>query len=269
MSQIIDGVALAEKHKIALLEKIRILKSENPKMRNPSIVSFCNEDDPPSVKYTYMKFQKAHELGIDFMAEPYSKETPQEQLSQLLDKYNRDQNIDGIMVQLPLPEELKVLREDLINKIDPKKDVDGLTMKGRKMYLPATVKGVFSILDDMFVDWVKKDIAMVGSEGEVGQPMVEALAERGVNITEVDRSVGEMEDLKSADIIISATGQNNLITADMVKGGVIAIDVGLGDFDSSVYKKCLAYTPAIGGVGPMTVVSLMENVIKSFQRKYE
>src|ERR1051326_4444434 len=111
--KIIDGKKLADKHEEALRKKL----AELDKKRNPSIVSFCNQDDPPSVKFTFLKLSKASDLGIDFIAEEFSADTPHDQLANLVKKYAGDEIIDGVMVQLPLPDELNVFKGDLLDLI--------------------------------------------------------------------------------------------------------------------------------------------------------
>lgn len=271
-SKIIDGKALAKKHEENLRQTLKQVQGDSGTKRNPSIVSFCNQDDPPSVKYTFMKLQKATDLGIDFIAEEFSADTPHDYLIRMVKQYNENPAIDGIMVQLPLPDELNVFKDDLLDLIDPEKDVDGLTGKGS--FLPATVRGVLSILDDEIPEWKKRKIAIVGSEGEVGKPLSLELKSRGGKLGNlrggilIDKNVGDLnEDLKESDIVISATGQEGLIKPEMIKDGAILIDVGLGDFDPGCYEKASRYTPVTGGVGPMTVISLMENAVESYQRK--
>jgi methylenetetrahydrofolate dehydrogenase (NADP+) / methenyltetrahydrofolate cyclohydrolase len=275
--KVIAGKALAKKHEEALKEKLKNLidsrfrgndkgESGNDNVRNPSIVSFCNQDDPPSVKYTFMKLQKATDLGIDFIAEEFSTNTPHEYLVRMVKQYNENPTIDGIMVQLPLPEDLNVFKDDLLDLINPEKDVDGLT--SNSPFLPATVRGVLSILDDEIENWTSMKIGVVGSEGEVGGPLVKVLKEIGLSVVEVDKGKGNLEnDLQEVEVIISATGQEGLIKPEMIKERVILIDVGLGDFDPACYEKAGRYTEVTGGVGPMTVISLMENAVESYQRK--
>lgn len=258
--KVINGKALAKKHEGYLRKKLLQIKKD----RNPAIVSFCNSDDPPSVKYTFMKLQKAMDLGLDFIAEEFSATTPHEYLVEMVSKYGNDKNIDGIMVQLPLPDELNVFKKDLIDLIPKEKDVDGL--KGDS-FLPATVRAILTILDEEVSGWQEKKVAIVGSEGEVGKPLSLALHTRGVKAILVDKDKGSFEELKGADIVISATGQEHLIKPQMLKERVILIDVGLGDFDPDCYKKSSRYTPVLGGVGPMTVISLMENVVESYSKR--
>ncbi len=261
MDKIIDGKALAKKHEDAL----RINLAQIKKARNPMVVSFCNQDDPPSVKYTFMKMQKALDLGIDFSAEEFSADTPEEKLTKLVEKYANEDSVDGVLVQLPLPDELNPFKQKLLNLIPPKKDVDGLI--GTGLFMSATVKGVISLLNEYIKNWQSKIIAVVGATGEVGGDMILALKKMGLKPLGISRRADNFKDLKSAQIIISATGQESLIKQDMITDGVVLIDVGLGDFDPRCYKKASMYTPVIGGVGPMTVISLMENVVESYMRR--
>lgn len=257
----IDGSALAELHATHL--RGVLIKSG----RKPKIVSFCNTEDEPSVKYTAMKAQKAEEVGIEFKVEEYDTSTEQLILVDKIRLYNQDPTVDGIMVQLPVPLDLVVFQTDLLELIDPHKDVDGLTEAGQQFFMPATVKSVISILEAEIPNWEKQSIGLVGSEGEVGKPLTEVLNKKGVqDITLIDIKQGSLDkDLLKCGIIISATGKENLIKPEMIKNGAVLIDVGLGDFDPTCYDKAGKYTAKYKGVGPMTVISLMENVIESFQ----
>lgn len=267
-----DGRALAKKHEDILKEKLDKIKKDKQSLpfsaekgRNPMVVSFCNQDDPPSVKYTFMKLQKARDLGIDFIAEEFSADTPEEKLAELVKKYARNLSVDGILVQLPLPKGLNPFKEELLNLIPPQKDVDGLT--GTGPFLSATVKGVISILNEYVKNWQGKIMAVVGATGEVGGEMTSALKRKGLEPLEISRRANNFSELKKAQIIISATGNQGLIKASMINSGVILIDIGLGDFEESCYEKASMYTPVTGGVGPMTVISLMENVVESYEQR--
>lgn len=256
-SKILDGKTLALKHEDILKQKL------SQKTRSPKIVSFCNKEDGASVTYTNMKKQKAGDLGIEFIAENYNSATPRDEIVKKIEKYNDDLGVDGIMLQLPLPESLS----GLLNLIDPQKDVDGLVKESP--FLPATVKGVISILDEYIKRWETKVIAVVGALGSMGEVMTKALKERGVNIIEIDKkiSASNLNDCKDAEIVISCVGVRNLILPDYIREGATLIDVGLGDFDPATLQKASLYTPEKGGVGPMTVISLMENVVESNEKR--
>lgn len=244
MTNIIDGRSLAYKHQQALIEKIKTLK------KLPKIVSVLVGDNPASVMYTSIKQKKSQELGIDFSVTRFPEGCQFEEVVDKIKSLNADKTVDGIMIQLPsLP--------GLIDLIDPQKDVDGLTGKGNLMQ--ATIRGVLSIIDAEEINLSGKNI-VVGAKGIVGKGIVKALDNLGVEVVEVDED-NDLSPLKDADLIISCVGKNNLITGRIVKIGVVIIDVG-GDVNfEEVSKKAAKITPTPGGVGPMTVISLMENAV--------
>ncbi len=265
----INGSALAKHHEEVLKQRLLKIQSGLQNPRQPVIVSFCNTDDPPSVRYTEMKQKKAAEIGIDFRAEPFSMATPNEQLAEEIKKYNQSLKIDGIMVQLPLPDELNIFKDDLLNLINPKKDVDGLT---GGPYLSATAKGVMSIFESIKIDF-RQHFVVIGSLGQVGKEITRILREQSAQVTEIDSRIpsSQLSDASESDVVISCVGKSSLVLPEYIKDGSILIDVGLGevdskigDFDPKCYLKASKYTPKFGGVGPMTVISLMENAVESY-----
>jgi methylenetetrahydrofolate dehydrogenase (NADP+) / methenyltetrahydrofolate cyclohydrolase len=264
MNKVIDGKKLA-------LSKEEELKKRIAKLgKKPEVVSFLIGDDSASWMYTNMKQEKAQELGIDFQPLKYTSSTSFEEISQKINELNQDDAIVGIMVQLPLPKEFLGPHnsEELLEAILPKKDIDGLNPKASE-FIPATAKGVITILDNLELEFTGTVFAVVGSAGEVGKAMVAELKKRNAKtIIKVDKKIpgSKLEDMAEADVAISATGVKDLIKPNLVKDGVIAIDVGLGDFDERVYEKSSKYTPKYGGVGPMTVISLMENIIEAAEK---
>lgn len=254
MARIIDGLALASKHQGNI--KIDIL---NP----PHLVSFFDLNNKDCLFFTSRKQDKAWELGIAFDKIGITPDTDIKVIETLVEGFNSDPNTNGIMFQLPLPEHLQNYQDYLINLIRVEKDIDGLT--GHGPYLQATVKGVLSILKSENVDLKYVKIAVVGSEGMVGKGFVQVLKDQDAQVIEVDKKLkgSSLDDLKDADVVISCTGVSNLIKSEHIKRGSVLIDVGLGDFDPSCYEKADAYTPVKGGVGPMTVISLMENVTEA------
>lgn len=254
-TKIIDGKSLALKHE-------QKLKQQVEKLRRPlKMVSFVNPDDSASLMFTKMKQKKATEVGIEFESIETTTEYTVEIITALIKEFNYDPKISGIMFQLPLSYHLASHQPYLLNLIRSDKDVDGLSTHAK--FLSATVRGVFSILEDLDIGLLNKTVAVVGSEGSIGQTLTNKLIERGVEVIEVDvkNHSTSLQDVKHADIIISCTGVNRLIKPEMVKEGAILIDVGLGDFDLDCYIKASNYTPVKGGVGPMTVISLMENIV--------
>lgn len=266
MGDIIDGKALATRHSEELKQKIEKLGVQ------PRVVSYLIGEDEASLKYSSMKQKKAVEVGIDFEIKKFSSDTSFDLVAKEIERLNADQSVTGIMIQMPLPKQFLSVHPpgELIGHINPKKDVDGLT--GMGPVLPATVRGILSILNDLALQAFSlqgKRFAVVGSEGMVGKALVKVLTEKGVKVVKVDKrdSPTTLEDIKDADVVISCSGVNNLIKPEMIKDGAVLIDVGLGDFDPECYKKAAIYTPPIGGVGPMTVISLMENVVELLQLK--
>ncbi len=261
MSKLIDGKALALKHEEVLKKKIKKL------VKAPRFVIFSNYEDPSVDKFTQLKVEKATKLGIHVIVIYIVDHMKLDELRELIEKENEDLGTDGVMVQLPLPPSLQKNTDNILTLINAQKDVDGLTEKGP--FSPATVKGVLSILESLKLKVKSKKFAVVGSKGFVGKPMVKVLKEKGVRVLEIDKKNpgSSLTDLKNADVVISCTGVNNLIRAEHIKKGAILIDVGLGDFEEKCFEKASAYTPKKGGVGPMTVISLMENVIESVERK--
>lgn len=263
MGQSIDGKALAKVKEEELKKKLLTLS------KPPEIRSILVGSDAPSVMYTNMKQKKAQELGINFEPIKLPEKTTYDELIQTIEKLDNDPKIDGIMIQLPLPASLKPQTDEILSHITPAKDVDGLTPAGMQHYFPATVKGILSILDTLHLDYHSTEFAVIGSEGEVGKPLVDELMKNGYKIVGVDKKVPgtSLSDIKNSDVVIAATGVQGLVKPEFVKEGVIAIDVGGGELDTEVYIKSSFYTPKTGGVGPMTIISLMENALEAAKKK--
>lgn len=260
MNQVIDGKALAEKLGKKLAEKIGKLKER------PLVVSILIGNDPNSLLYTQMKQKRAEEFNIDFLPMKFPIKSTFENVATQIQKLNDSSEVKGIMIQLPIPRDFLQGRSkwDLINLIAPDKDIDG--MLEMSPFVSATVKGVIKILDEIKIDYKGLVFGVVGSEGEVGKPMVDELSKKGAKqIIGLDKRNPECDlgQLIKADVVVSCTGVQGLITAEMVKKGIIAVDVGLGDFDPAVYEKAKMYTPKFGGVGPMTIYCLMENILEA------
>ena len=272
-SHIIDGKALGLKHEEALKQKVANLS------KKPKVVSILVGDDPPSLLYTKMKQKKAQDIGIDFEYIHFPASENFENVSMTILKLNQDPYVSGIMVQLPLPKEFlgDKKTDDLLQTIDQKKDVDGLT--GAGTFLPAAVKAVMSILSAEEIILKDKFAVVWGNSKLVGAPIAEQLRNRGALVSVITRDTPNKEQItKRADLVVCATGTAGILKGEMVKDRVVVIDVGtlvieedndvpaqvLGDVDfESVSPKAFKITPVPGGVGPMTVVSLLENVVES------
>lgn len=280
--QIINGTQLARQHEQSLKKRLEVFQGQvrdtrpDVVLRRPVIVSFCNEQDKPSVIYTGMKQRKAEQIGIEFRVINFTDQTPQALITNRIRGLNEDNGADGVMIQLPLPNGLNIFQPYILEQISSDKDVDGLTPKGRELYLPATVASVMSILNEQVQTWPEMNIGVAGAAGEVGRPLVDALRRSAshLNLVTVDRKISgtALTDLRGCDLVISVIGRKHIISADMLMPGVVIIDVGLGgssqegDFSPDVYNMARMGTMPKGGVGPMTVISLMENGVLAYKK---
>jgi methylenetetrahydrofolate dehydrogenase (NADP+) / methenyltetrahydrofolate cyclohydrolase len=260
VAKIFDGRELARKIEAEVAEKVRRLD------RTPKLASIVVGGDRTSHVYVNLKGQAAKRVGIQF--EKLEFPVNSFQLSVLINKIkqlNADDSVTGIMVQMPLPSTFKGLTFKVVGAIDPRKDVDGLTGKGR--FLPATVKAVLTILQMANGKWpiVGRRSVVVGRSRIVGKPLAEKLVRRGAMVTVAHSQTPDLGAVtRTAEILVSATGKIGLITQDMVKPGAVVIDVGepKGDVDEGVRAVASFLTPVPGGVGPVTVACLLENVVE-------
>ncbi|AEG40076.1 bifunctional methylenetetrahydrofolate dehydrogenase/methenyltetrahydrofolate cyclohydrolase [Lactobacillus kefiranofaciens] len=279
MGIILDGKALANKLAENLKEKVKTLKNEGI---TPHFCVINIGDNPASKIYVHTKKRRAKKVGLIQDIYQLPTDTHQEQVLALIDKLNADQSINGIMVQLPAPKQINA--DELLERIDPNKDVDGLTPANiGRLWLedhfvePATPAGIIALLQHYNIPLVGKDVVIIGRSNIVGQPLAALMLEQNATVTIAHAKTKNLAALtKKADIIVSATGQAFLVTAEMVKDGAVIIDVGMnhvngklvGDVDFDAVKKKASYiTPVPGGVGPLTVQSLMEAVVKLTRRQ--
>lgn len=265
--KIIDGKKLAAQHGETLKKRV----AELPK--KPKVVSILIGDNKASILYSNLKQKKAAELGIEFELKKFLEDVNWDEVANEIDRINNDPSIDGVMIQLPLPGQFLNGHQtpELLDKIDPQKDVDGLTGKG--LVPQAAVRGILAILDSEKVDLKNSQLVVVGAKGMVGSELIKTLQKNfdtsmyRSNIRGVDKDTDNPCEIeKEADVLITVVGKKNLITADCVKPGAIVVDVG-GDTDFENVKEIVGrITPPKGGVGPMTVVSLMENAVELAQR---
>ena len=236
---IIDGRAIAQKRLEILKSKIKDLK------KTPKLAIVLVGENPASKLYVSMKIKKAREVGIE---------------TEVVDDISKvSADATGIIVQLPC-----INSKEIIEKIPIEKDVDGLKKGSR--FLPATVRGILEMLKQVQHDTYGTCV-IVGRSEIVGKPLAMEMINRGATVIVCNSKTKNLEDFtKQADILISATGHPNLITKEMVKPGAIVIDVGSpkGDVDFENVKEVAgAITPVPGGVGPMTIISLLENVLEA------
>ncbi|EKD90790.1 MAG: bifunctional 5,10-methylene-tetrahydrofolate dehydrogenase/5,10-methylene-tetrahydrofolate cyclohydrolase [uncultured bacterium] len=269
-SKILDGRKLAKSREAKLKKKLSSLKF------TPKVVSILIGSDPPSVLYTSMKQKKALEVGIEFEPIEFSVDTPVSEIVKKIYELNKDPKIAGIMIQLPMPKEFLIGLDpkEIIELIDPKKDIDGLTSK--RLVPPAAAKASMQILLDEGVEVKGKNAVVLGASELVGKPMGRLLEEYGAKVIVCNSKTEDLvEKTRKADIIVSAVGKPGILTGDMVSKGVVVVDIGaekvgdkvVGDADfESVSKKASRITPVPGGVGPMTIIALMENVLELVEK---
>lgn len=259
MSIIFDGKQFAKKKEAQLAKKVVSLKKRGIE---PKLVSFVDPTNEVAMKYALLKQKAAARVGAEVEIYHINKLRGLTPLLQSIKLVNNDNSIHGVMIQFPLTKSLNTVKDKILGQIDSKKDVDGL--KVDSSFVPATVKAVQSIMNEAGIE--KSDsIVVLGSKGEVGKRLVKYLSFKGYSAVGHDKETKNLvEACNSADVIISTTGQAKIVTAEMVKNQAVVIDVGYPqadvDFDL-VSKKTRFITPVPGGVGPVTVVSLLENLV--------
>lgn len=291
MANIIDGKAIAEKIKGEIAEEVARMVEEG--MRPPHLAAILVGDDGASMTYVGHKEKACARVGFKSTVYRLDRNTSQQQLLDLIGQINEDDGIDGLIVQLPLP---KGLDEQLvINTISADKDVDGFhpfntgkMMLGLPTFLPATPYGIMTLLKESKIETRGKHCVIIGRSNIVGKPMANLLSAKGEGADcTVTLCHSRTPDLKhftlDADIIIAALGHPRFLTADMVKPGAVIIDVGItrvedkskksgfhlqGDVDYENVAPIASYiTPVPGGVGPMTIVSLLKNTVAASKRR--
>lgn len=259
--QLLDGKALAAK-KIADLKT----KISNSKLEiNLDIVLVG--DDPASLMYDQMKQKKAIEAGIGGQIYHLPQNSSYEDIQKIIIQLNNNPKTSAFFIQLPIPGISDP--STLVNQILPSKDADGLTavnlgllfQQNEHAIAPATAIGILNLFDEYKINLESKKVVIINDSPVVGLPSLALFNSRHATVVICHRYTKDLLTItRNADIVVSATGVKNLITADMVKEGVIAVDVGGGDIDfKNVSKKSSYITPTFGGVGPMTVASLLEN----------
>ena len=246
---------------------------------NPGLAVIIVGDDPASRVYVNNKKKACEEIGIYSEEYALSKETSEEELLELIFKLNNKKDINGILVQLPVPKHIN--EETIINAIDPKKDVDafhpvnvGKIMVGNFDFVPCTPAGVMELINESGIDVSGKECVVVGRSNIVGKPQAMLLLHKNGTVTICHSRTKDLkEKTKQADILVAAVGIPEFIKGDMIKEGAVVIDVGInrvadkklvGDVEfESVEKIASAITPVPGGVGPMTIAMLMKNTVKA------
>ena len=289
-AEIISGAAVAEQIRAELKVKVQELKAKGI---NPGVVFVRVGEDPASVSYVTGKGKAADELGILSETIVLPVDTPEQQLLDLVHKLNKEHKYHGILVQLPLPKQIDT--DKVLNAIEPEKDVDGFhpvnvgkLLIGDPYFMPCTPHGVQELLVRSGNSPEGKHVVVCGRSNIVGKPVMAILIQKqkGANATVTMVHTGTKDMAKytrQADILIAAMGKPQVITADMVKEGVVVIDVGVnripdatkksgfrlvGDTDfEHIKEKAKAITPVPGGVGPMTITMLMVNTVRAAEQQ--
>lgn len=276
MAEIINGKEIAEN----ILNNIK-KEVENFDVK-PTLAVIIVGCDPASKVYVKNKIKKSEFLGFNSILKELPEDIQKEELLDVIKNLNNDKNVNGILLQLPLPNGLD--EKDFLDEISPIKDVDGFTtynsgklFKGEKPYsIACTPKGIIKLLETKNINLEGKVAVVIGRSNIVGKPVANLLLQKNATVIQAHSKTKNLpEILKLADIIISATGKEEFIKGDMVKKGAIIIDVGItrnkngkltGDVDfESVYNKVSYITPVPGGVGPMTIATLMENTLELYK----
>lgn len=275
MAKIFDGREFSSRKKAELSVKVEDLKKRGI---TPCLASIFLVSDKGSSLYTKLKSQEADSIGVKFILEAV-EEKDSETTVQLVKKLNEDPSVHGILVQKPSGEN-DYSEEDwfnIVSSINPKKDVDGLTPNslgnltlGRPTFIPATVKAVLSVIAESRTDLESRNVVILGASEILGKPLSMILTDRGATVSMLHSKSKDIQYyLDKADILISATGSPGIVNSEMVKSGSVVIDVGSpkGDIlvDKNLLNKVSFLSAVPGGVGPVTVISLLENLIDGFK----
>ena len=260
-SEIADFVKERQAHQVRRLKQSKSI--------TPKLAIIVTVNDP--VIEVYLRLKKKYATDIGAAADLYRLEI--NEVSKKVNELNKDESVHGIIIQLPISEPDKT--EELVNLVSPKKDVDGLNKKTE--FDPATPLAILWLLSGFNVELKGKNIAIVGRGKLVGGPLEKALIDQGLSPKVINRTTKDLkQELLEADVIISATGVPGLIKSDMIKQGAVVVDAGVagedgktvGDVDQSIYENRadLTITPKRGGVGPLTVCALFDNLIRAAEK---
>ena len=289
MGNRIDGKAFADQLCESLKTEIESLVAEH--QLRPTIAVVLVGDDPASHVYVRNKVRRCEQLGIESIEHRLTSSTSQTELLDLIEEMNQDSNINGILVQLPVPEQID--DKAVIDAIAPEKDVDGFHILnagalavGQNQMVPCTPLGSMMLLKDQLGDLSGMHAVVIGRSNIVGKPMANLLLQENCTVTVVHSRTKNIEEVcRTADILVAAVGIPQLVKADWVKEGVTIIDVGInrvlvegteeegksklvGDVDfDQVIDKAAAVTPVPGGVGPMTIACLMYNTVAAAKKQ--
>jgi methylenetetrahydrofolate dehydrogenase (NADP+)/methenyltetrahydrofolate cyclohydrolase len=282
MDKIIDGKAIAAQLRESIATETTRLKLTGT---TPGLAVVLVGEDPASRVYVSMKEKACAQAGIFSAEHKLSAETKETQLLELIDELNKDERIDGILVQLPLPEHID--EDKVLQAILPSKDVDGFhpynvgrLVTGNPLFQPCTPYGVMKMLEFTGVDLKGKEVVVVGRSNIVGKPVALMCLAQHATVTICHSRTKDLpEQVRKADVVIAAVGRPEMIKGDWIKEGAVVIDVGVnrvgekklvGDVEFEAAKaRASAITPVPGGVGPMTITMLLHNTVESAKRRDE
>lgn len=285
MDKIIDGKLIADQIKKEIAAEVADMIDHGKPA--PHLAAVIVGEDGASQTYVASKEKACHSVGMTSSVYRLPAKTTEAELLQTVEFLNNDPEIDGYIIQLPLPKHID--ENKVINAIKPSKDVDGFTsvnvgrlQLGHPCFVPATPNGIMELIKRSGIETVGKDVVVLGRSNIVGTPMAVLMSRKGIDSTVTlchSRTQNLAEVCRRADILVAAIGKQGFVTADMVKPGAVVIDVGIhriedpnsakgykimGDVDyDEVYKVASKITPVPGGVGPMTIVSLLQNTLKA------
>ncbi|MBZ8179476.1 MAG: bifunctional methylenetetrahydrofolate dehydrogenase/methenyltetrahydrofolate cyclohydrolase FolD [Oscillatoria sp. PMC 1051.18] len=284
MTKLLDGKALAEKIQTQLGEQIQVLQEKIG--RPPGLAVLMVGDNPASAAYVRNKERACAKVGIASFGKHFPADTSFVELEEAIAQLNQDPQVDGILVQLPLPANLDAVA--LLNQIDPDKDADGLhpvnlgrLIRSEPGLRSCTPAGVMRLLAEAEIELAGKQAVVVGRSILVGKPLALMLLEANATVTVAHSRTTDLPSLtRNADILVAAVGRSHFLTAEMVKPGAVVIDVGInrvvadtgksrlvGDVDFDSVAEVAEYlTPVPGGVGPMTVAMLLQNTVNSYKK---
>lgn len=284
MATIIDGKAFANKVSNNLAEEVKQLQAQH--QLRPCIAVVLVGEDPASQVYVRNKIKRCEELGIESREHRLDDTTSQAELLSLIDELNNDSNVHGILVQLPVPDQID--DSAVINAIAAHKDVDGFNVQnvgalstGNNQLVPCTPLGSLMMLEDQLGDLSGLNAVVVGRSNIVGKPMANLLLQKHCTVTIAHSRTKDLADVcRQADILVAAVGRPHFIQGDWIKPGATVIDVGInriddngksrlvGDVDFDAAKEnAAAITPVPGGVGPMTIACLMHNTVRAAKQQ--
>ena len=277
MAKILDGKLAATTIKNGLKKDVEELKK---RWINPKLAVIMVGNDPSSKIYVRNKSLACEELGIEYEEYLLDENTKMEELLDLIDKLNGDKSVHGILLQSPIPKNLDI--NEAFRRISPSKDVDGFNpvnvgklVLGQDTFVSCTPFGVIKILELNNIEIEGKHAVIIGRSNIVGKPMLQCLLNKNATVTICHSKTQNLKEIvKSADILVVAIGRAKFVTKDMVKENAVVIDVGInrdektgklcGDVDYEEVEKIASYiTPVPGGIGPMTIAMLMNNIVKA------